>query len=360
MAIWDIFTKKKVNTLFPNGLPKDKVDSVVELGKMYRQLSELSGVEAERQKKAIQNKEESLKASGNMVTNNKAFGTDYYLSELGLNDLDYKNKQGNEINPAKDIRTVVKEAVQSAKAQDDEFKKQGELLSIREVSFVKDHSNYEKLKNYAYVLGLTPTTKGYQDPIKARLIQNGQGASDQVEITVAKWKTEDGRKIKDDPEVRTVSLKEFEENTDIKLNAAVRTDYTSKFGRSAAKIDLGTGIPKVALENSQVAILNQEVRESLPGMDEQRANQVKALLDDYIQGKFRFKAEVLEDNQPYYISVYKNGKFDAQVAFPGGTEKGGIKDFSYDDVVQVYRNSSDYATLAFQQYLYSIYPELRR
>jgi hypothetical protein len=349
----------KISTMFPGGVPLKAVREVESLGSMYRKLSQLTGADATNQKKAIQAKEEELRRIGGLVTGNKSFGSDYYLSELTARDLDY-NKNDKEVNFSRGIEEIVKQAVSSAQKQDDEMQKQGELLSIREVSFVKDHSNYEKLKNYAYVLGLTPTTKGYQDPIKARLIQNGQGASDQVEITVTKWKTENNTKVKADPEVRTVSLKEFEENTDIKLNAAVRTDYTSKFGKSAAKIDLGTGIPKVALENSQVAILNQEVRESLPGMDEQRANQVKALLDDYIQGKFRFKAEVLEDNQPYYISVYKNGKFDAQVAFPGGTEKGGIKDFSYDDVVQVYRNSSDYATLAFQQYLYSIYPELRR
>lgn len=349
----------KISTMFPGGVPLKAVREVESLGSMYRKLSQLTGADATNQKKAIQAKEEELRRIGGLVTGNKSFGSDYYLSELTANDLDY-NKNGKEVNFSRGIEEIVKQAVSSAQKQDDEMQKQGELLSVKKTSFTKENPRYDRLKGYAESLNLITDPKNFENQIQVQLVQKDQGPSDQVEIFVNRTQTKDGMKTFIDPASTKVSLKDFEEQTGIKMNNAIRTDYTSKFGRSAAKIDLGTGIPKVALENSQVAILNQEVRESLPGMDEQRANQVKALLDDYIQGKFRFKAEVLEDNQPYYISVYKNGKFDAQVAFPGGTEKGGIKDFSYDDVVQVYRNSSDYATLAFQQYLYSIYPELRR
>jgi len=350
----------KINTLMPKGVPVQYEDKVVELGNMYRQLSTLTGSEAKKQKDAIQAMEQRLRTTGNLVTNNKEFNSDYYLSDLGYNNLDYKNKKGQEINPAKDITTIVKEAVESAKAQDNVLKKQGELLSIREVSFVKDHSNYEKLKNYAYVLGLTPTTKGYQDPIKARLIQNGQGTGDKVEITVTRWETKDGTKVKQTDEPKIVSLKEFEENTDIKLNAAIRTDYTSKFGTNAAKIDLGTGVPNRPIEQTLIPTLFEETREATERMAPEKQAEVEKLLNEYQQGKFKFKAEVLQEGQPYYISVYKNGKLSGQVSFPKGTEKGGMKDFSYSDVTEIYRNSSTYAITAFQQYLYSVYPELER
>lgn len=350
----------RINSLMPKGIPTGYEDKVVELSNMYRQLSQLTGNEAEKQKSAIQAKEQRLKAAGNLTTGNKEFNSDYYLSELGLNDLDYKNKKEQEINPAKNITNIVKEAVQSAKSQDDELKKQGELLSIKEVSFIKDHSNYDKLKNYAYVLGLTPTTKGYEDPIKARLIQDGQGTSNQVEITVTQWKTEDGKKVKLPSEPRKVSLKEFEENTGIKLNTAIRTDYTSKFGTAAAKIDLGTGVPNRPIEQTLIPTLFKETREASARMSPDRQAEVEKLLNEYQQGRFKFKAEVLEDNQPYYISVYKNGKIAGQVSFPRGTEQGGVKEFSYSDVTEIYRNSSTYAISAFQQYLYSVYPELER
>jgi hypothetical protein len=353
----------KISAMFPGGVPFKAVRDIESLGAMYRQLPQLTGVDAANQKKAIQAKEEELRRMGGLVSGNRSSSPDYYLSQLQTRDLDYKNKKDVEINFSKDISDIIEMATKvQTKSVDEDMKKRGDLLSFKTVSFANKDSDYEKLKGYADALGIIPKGDKFKDQIQVQLVPNGQNQSTEVAISVRQTQAKDGMISFITPQVKKVSVKDFQEQTGILMNNAVRTDYSDKFGTSAAKIDLGTGIPKNRpKETTFIPTMVSEVMQSARNVYEDKAQQdkVKGLLDEYLAGKYSFKAEVLEEGQPYYISVYKNGKFDGQVAFPDAKD-GGIKEFSYEDVSRIYTNSSSYAVKAFQQYVYSIYPELQR
>jgi hypothetical protein len=72
--------------------------------------------------------------------------------------------------------------------------------------------------------------------------------------------------------------------------------------------------------------------------------EVQSILADYNEGRYTFKVEVLADNQPYSQVIYKNG----QKVFSVPTDQ---DDFTYDDVAEVYKNSSVYSGELMKQYI---------
>lgn len=332
----DWFTNK-VNTLFNSRVPSAMVPEVEKLGSMYRKLNQLSGKEKEEQQQEILRVEASFKRISNLAINKRTLGTDYFVSEITAGDLEYYNKEGREVSPSRGLSQIVSDAMVQVSSSDTALKRKADLTSMGELGFSKDSPYYNTLSTYVQTLGVA--SPGYSGVVKISM-EDENGVSQPGMAYVSTFKTAKGSSSETGK--IAIPIAELQKNTGIVLNQAQRTDYSSKFRTNAAKIDLGNG--------SQVGVDRQDPlwqagsaliynAEKL-GIGEE----VQTILSDYNQGKYTFKVEVLADNQPYSQVIYKDG----QKVFSVPTDQ---DDFSYEDVAEVYKNSSTYSGELMKQYI---------
>jgi hypothetical protein len=327
----------KVNTLFNSRVPMAMVPEVEKLGAMYRKLNQLSGKEREEQEQEIFRVEESFKRISNLAVNKRTLFTDYYLSEITAGDLEYYNKKGVEISPTRGLSTIVEDAMVQVSSSDANLRRKSDLTSKGELGFSNESPYYKALSSYVQTLGVA--SPGYGGIVKVSM-EDEEGTSKPGMAYVSTFKTAQGESS--ETARIAIPIQELQKNTGIVLNQAQRTDYSSKFKTGAAKIDLGNGsqvgddMRDPLWQAGSALIYNAEK----VGIQEE----VQSILADYNEGRYTFKVEVLADNQPYSQVIYKNG----QKVFSVPTDQ---DDFTYDDVAEVYKNSSVYSGELMKQYI---------
>lgn len=327
----------KVNSLFNSRVPVSMVPEVEKLGSMYRKLNQLSGKEREEQQQEILRVESSFKRISNLAVNKRTLGTDYYLSEITAGDLEYYNKKGVEVSPSRGLSTIVEDAMIQVSSSDAALRRKSDLTSMGELGFSKDSPYYGKLSAYVQTLGVA--SPGYGGIVKISM-EDELGKSKSGTAYVSTFKTAEGESS--ETTRVAIPIQELQKNTGIILNKAQRTDYSSKHKTGAAKIDLGNGSKvgedmKDPLWQAGSALIYNA--EKLGIQDE-----IQTILSDYNEGKYTFKVEVLSDNQPYSQVIYKDGK--KVYSLPTDQD-----DFTYDDVAEVYKNSSVYSGELMKQYI---------
>lgn len=317
------------------------------LREMYRELESLEGDEKVQQKKDIQKLERDIKNSTSMVSAKSTFGTDYYLSELSTGDLDYYRYKTNketgkreltdtEVNVNKNITDILSTVSQSLQVEDQALKSKGDLLSTQDLSFTPGTANYDKLNSF--IQGQGQSLAGYKGAIVVKPIPDGQALSAEVNVTIFK-KNSDG-------EIESITQpykrEDLARNTGVALEDIKRTDYSAKFGVNAPKIDLGSGSEFGTKSNDAVwANLNSlEAQADASGNTDVLSN----IVNNYNQGIYKFKMEILNDGETYQRVIYEGDKVIGK--YPVDAEE-----MSYDDVSNIYKQSTLFASETMVRYI---------
>lgn len=308
---------------------------VEDLSKMYKKLTYTPKESQAALKSKINDLEAKISRVSTFVEPVNKNWKDYYLSEIDDTDLDYYSERlGREVNISTangaGIASIIDVNLQQVKNKSEEIRRSYNFASAKDMVVTKDSNVYGGLTALAYQKGLIED--GYTGPIILRpSVENGQKLSDNVDLVI-------NQKV--DGQVRQVPTKVSRKSLaslGIEFEDMNRTEYSSNFGKNAAKIDLGNTNGKASsFWNNTDSILEEAERLNV-------APRVRGVLHNFKNNKYNFKVEVL-DNGVYNNCVYLGG----QLVY---SEPTSVSEFNYDDVQQVYRNSEEYSGIIMNNFL---------
>ncbi len=329
--------KKKIDNLLEGAtsITHSTITDIKGLSDLYKQVSYASPDKKEVLKNKIRNLESKIQRTATFMKPEYAISEDKYLSEIEDTDLDYYSKKlGREVNISTPggagISGLISTNLQQIKARSEKIRGSYNLASVKDMVISKDSNVYGGLSSIAFQKGIIAGE--YTGPIILKpSLEKGQKLSDEVELVV-------NQKVEGvvTPKTTKVSRKDLAA-LGIQFEDMERTEYSSNFGKDAAKIDLGNTSGKGAsFWNNTESTLNQARALNVEP-------EIKNIMNNFRNNKYNFKVEVLE-NGVYNNCVYLGG----QLVY---SEPTSVSEFNYDDVEQVYKNSNEFAGIIMNNYL---------
>lgn len=329
--------KNKVQSLLKGSsvISYETQKQVDELSGMYKKLSYANTTEKDVLKKKIRNLESKIERTSSFLEPRYTDTEDTYLSEIEDSDLDYYSKKlGREVNVStssgRGIAGLIETQLNQIQASSENIRKSYNLASVKDMVINKDSNVYEGLSSIAFQKGLI--TGEYTGPIVLKpSLEKGKALGENVDLVINQ--KVDGAVV---PKTVKVTRKDLA-GLGIQFEDMNRTEYSANFGKDAAKVDLGNNSGKGSSfwDNTDETLTQAKALNLEP--------EVKRLMANFRDNKYNFKVEVL-DNGVYNNCVYLGG----QLVY---SEPTSVNEFNYDDVSQLYTNSSEYAGIIMHNYL---------
>jgi hypothetical protein len=317
-------------------VPNHVKDDVKQFETLYSTLlDDPSNQDVKQQVTRLQQKIKQKVAGSQNYVKTKKVGQDFFLSEMTSADTEYYNKQGREV-ALESFYSVFNNANVQAEAALKDYAQTLNALSYTPPTYTPDSPKYNALIMLAQQNGAN-IKAGNKDGVTVEPDINPDGTyGDKVKLFYAA--TQKGITSRAYVEV---SMKELQDNLNIKFTPLEKSPYDIRLGSSAKPILMGVGNFKTNPRDAFRSNFDALAREISKYDDDGTLSSIAVA---YTEGKLKFALEPGEGG--VYLQTVRDQSDQLLGTFPTEDTK-----FTYNAVTQLQSNSSTFASEIFTNFV---------